>query len=99
MWCNSPRISAQSACAMLVLPTPDGPTNSQADGYGCAANLARMRFGFSRPNNLANVRGLYFSASDCGNGRVGALIARPPECNQQPSALETLRTLPSANRS
>jgi DNA-binding NarL/FixJ family response regulator len=31
-----------------------------------------MRFGLSSPTNSAIVRGLYFSASDCGNGREGA---------------------------
>src|SRR5215471_3545539 len=77
MWCNSPRIWVQSACAMEVLPTPEGPTNSHADGYGFATNFARILFGLSNPTKSEMAFGRYFSDRDCGKGRVGVLTSHP----------------------
>src|ERR1700681_3968915 len=96
---NSPLMSEQSACAMLVLPTPDGPTNSHADGYGALANLARMRLGLSNPTNSATVRGRYFSLRLTGNAKEGALIARPLGYSRRPFAPAMRPIRPCAHRS
>src|ERR1700751_147439 len=77
MWCSSPAICLHRAWAMLVLPTPGGPTKSHAEGYGFAANFARIFLGFSSPTNSAVECGLYLSASDCGNAKEGVLMRHP----------------------
>src|SRR6266699_5339912 len=76
MWCISPRIASQNARAIEVLPTPGGPTKSQADGYGASANLARIFFGFSSPTNSANECGRYFSDSEAGKANPACLVGR-----------------------
>src|SRR6202030_2794105 len=64
MWWSSADSVSASASAIVVFPTPGGPTNNHADGYGFAANLRRIFFGFSKPAKSAIVRGRYLSASD-----------------------------------
>src|SRR5215472_8339420 len=48
-WCSSAGIAAASASAIVVLPVPDGPIKSHADGNGFAASLERIFLGFSSP--------------------------------------------------
>ena len=55
-------------------------------GVDLTANWLRIFFGLSRPTNSATERGRYFSASDCGNARVGVLMQHPRRSQLRPSA-------------
>jgi hypothetical protein len=60
--CNSAANSDASAKAIVLLPTPDGPTKSQAPDAGRLQNAARIFFGRSKPMKSTIRTGRYFSA-------------------------------------
>ena len=62
--CNSAANSAASASAIVLLPTPDGPTNSHAPDAGRLQNVASTFLGRSKPMKSAMRTGRYFSTSD-----------------------------------
>src|ERR1700683_3755389 len=80
MWCSSARNSLAIASAIEVLPTPGGPTKSQAELNGCATSLPITLRGFSNPTNSLIVCGLYFSASDCGEAIAARFGCEITDC-------------------
>lgn len=54
----------------MVLPVPDGPTNSHADSNGLAASAAQMRLGLSRPTKAEMECGRYRSVRGVGKARL-----------------------------
>src|SRR5271154_4003388 len=69
--CNSAPISSARASAIVDLPSPEGPRNSHAQDTGLRANAESTLRCFSNPIKSAMRRGLYFSASGCGDPKDG----------------------------
>src|SRR5262249_6398758 len=69
--CSSACSSEATESAIVLLPTPDGPTNSHAPDAGRLQNAASTHLGRSKPMKSAMRVGRYFSARDCGKPRSG----------------------------
>src|SRR5215467_11871234 len=104
--CNSACSSLARAIAIVLLPRPLGPRNSQAPDAGRRRNAESTFLGRSKPMKSAMRVGRYFSVRDCGNAKGGVLIAHPPslsgltvlECSRLLFARHSRRTRLTWNR-